>query len=216
MKKILAVAVMLVAAQASLGAYTSIQHNLQDGVGDTSFDAGTGLFVVDQGPGANNLTLNDPAALGGAVTLGDFYLETTFTGAFNPGNGDAIFSGGSLMLTFNYDGGSYSIGGPIAGMEMSVTATGPSSGIFMGEGLWDAGDLEVLPGSGDWPDAGGFSSIKNITLSFGTPLGTWNWDSSFSGAETSYQLWPDDTAVPEPGALALLAIGGLALIRRRR
>jgi hypothetical protein len=215
MKKTLAVVVLLVAAQAAFGAYESIQHNLLDATPDTGFDVSTGVLTIDQGPGANNLTLNDPTALPGTVTLGDFYLQTTLSG-YNPLNGAAVFTGGSLMLTFNYDGLPYHIGGPIAGMELLVTGTGPDSSIIQGEGLWDAQDLEVLPGSNNWPDAGDFSSIKHITLAFGSNLGTWNWDSSISGANTSYQLYPTPDAVPEPSALALLAVGGLALIRRRR
>jgi hypothetical protein len=210
---------MLVVGSAS-AAYDSIQHNLFTNFnGNTSFNPGTGEFLVTETT-SNLLTLNDPLPLTGVVTNAQTTISTFFQGIV-PGPA-ALFTGGSISLTFDYDPdgagpdpvGSYGISGPITGMFFEVTA-GPNSSID-GLGRWTATTVN-LPGSGIWPDGGGFSSIDSLSVAFAQDLTGFDWASELQGdIRTLYSLFPDDRAIPEPATAALVAFGALALIRRRK
>ncbi len=204
-------AVLALGCAPAFGIYTSIQHQLVDGVGDTTFDPNTGLFQVNAVDN-NALTLNDGGVLAGTIDNATISLQTYFNQIL-PGP-VAQFTGGTLSLTFDYDGTPYEISGPITGMLFDVTP-GQFQSTIDGVGRWTA-TTKNLPGSGDWPDGGGFSSIDSLTVAFGQHLSSFDWESELSGwVETSYSLFPDDSAIPEPATLALLAFGALALARRR-
>jgi hypothetical protein len=193
--------------------YESIQGNLADEITDTFFDVDTGQFSISQD--SNAITLNDPTPLGGTITNGTVNLETWFSG-FDPVTGNAQFTGGSFMLTFDFDGTPYEISGPIEAMVFETNVYTPSYSTLDGEGLWTAATTN-LPGSNDWPDGGEFSSIKTLTMAFNEDLTDWAWDADLvASAESLYTLWPDDTAIPEPASLVLVALGSLMLYRRRR
>jgi hypothetical protein len=83
-----------------------------------------------------------------------------------------------------------------------------------GEGLWNA-TTKTLPLSGVWPDGGGSSSIDTLTIYLGTDLTGWDWSSPIPDGETTYNIVPSDSAVPEPGTILLLAAGLIGLRRRR-
>lgn len=204
-----------ISSDGAFASYVSIQHNLVNGSPDTAYNATTKLLTWDA-TDSNLVTLNDPTSIGGTITNTAIHLSTTFL-SYNAATKKAAFTGGSFSLQFMRDGlGPYSISGPISGMIMTTTS---SSGIN-GEGLFDAG-TPFLPGSNDWPDGGGLSSIKSLTIKFsGLPGGVnYDWTSDISGrAETQYSLFPNASAAPEPVSLVMLVMGsaGVLLTRRRR
>ncbi len=192
--------------------YESIQSNLSDGIPDTVFDVNTGKFSISQA--SNAITLNDPTQLGGTITDG-FVDMKTWLSSYDSSTGVAKFTGGSFLLTFDYDGTPHQISGPITAMEFQTNVYSSTYSTIDGEGLWKA-TTKNLPGSGDWPDGGGASSIKSLSLVFGCDLSTWEWNSSLTNcSESLYTLWPDDSAVPEPTSLLLIGLGTLLLYRRR-
>lgn len=208
---------LMLGAGVAQAQYISIQHNLLNGSPDTSYDPNTGVFRVyaDANAGGTNLvTLNDnPPLVGGTITNTVIDLQTTFNQIV--GN-QAQFAGGSLTLTFNYNGVPRQISGPITGMLFDPPSQiGPNWKID-GQGRWKATTVN-LPGSGMWPDGGGFSSIDSITLVFNQNLAGFNWETQAlqGNVQTQYSLFPNDSAVPEPASLVLLALGGLVVLRRR-
>ena len=212
--------VAMLASGQAFAAYESIEHNLLDNVGDTFFDAGTGALTVSAVN--SNLTLNDPGPLGGVVTNGAVSLNTTMVpGSYDPITHKATFTGGDFAMTFDYNSSPYEISGPIGAMVMQIDGA-PGLSYMYGQGFWTAA-TKTLPGSNDWPDGGGFSSITSLSLAIGIDLSLYEWNQNMGGPlvgdggiETLYQLWPDDRAVPEPAALILLGLGGLLAVRRRR
>lgn len=213
--------------------FDSIQHNLIDGINDTTYDGSTGRLAASSNSTA--LTLNDNGGIlhpngPTVVTNVQANIETFFHSQLSPAT--AKFTGGSLLLSFDFDPdgagpspvGSYSIGGPITAMEFTVNIVTPTFSTIDGEGLWNATTVN-LPGSGQWLDGGGFSSIKSLTLAFGIDLTGFDWSSPTAVAggtvgpgilESQYALTPDQTAVPEPASIMLLlACATGTLIRRR-
>lgn len=215
---ILGVLAGLVLVAPASAQYTSIQHNLLDGFGDSSFDPNTGAFIIDAdaalAPGVNNLTLNDPAALTGTITNTRIHIETTFNQIIGT---QAQFVGGTLSLTFDFDGIPREISGPITGMLFDPPQQlSPTVWKIDGIGRWTATTVN-LPGSGNWPDGGGFSSLDSLTLAFNQNLAGFDWenDALDGRVESQYSLYPNDSATPEPASLLLLALGGAAVLRRR-
>ncbi len=218
MKKTLgAVAVLMFVASPALAQYGSIAHSLFTDAGfNTSFNAGV-LNISSSNPGVS-LFDPGPGTLPGSVSNVQFDMTSSFTG-FDLGK--AQFTGGSISLTFDYtDGGttSHEISGPITGLLFDFPVeTAPGSGIYRidGIGRWTA-TTKNLPGSGNWDDGGGFSSIDSLTLNFGQDLSSFDWANDVaSNGKTAYQLFPNDSAVPEPATLALLSLGAFAVLRRR-
>jgi hypothetical protein len=214
----------LVAAMSTttFAAYVSISHNLVNGQGDTTYNPGTQELMISAS-GANLITLNDPSAIAGTVSNGLVQLTTNFHTV--NGSGAAVFNGGSYLLSFDFDADgpgpgpalSYSIGGPIFAMEFTLVAITPTFYQIDGSGLFTASTVN-LPGSGIWPDGGGYSTIDSLSLGFNGNIAGWNWDGTFPGSrvETTYSIVPNPNGVPEPASLALLAAGAMTLIRRRR
>jgi hypothetical protein len=213
----------LLMGQPVLGSYTSIQHNLIDGMNDTNFDAGTGMLTWHSE--SNNMTLNDGGVLPGVITNTTVDLTTNFS-AFD--GTDAIFTGGFYSLTFDHGNpmhgnpaSSYEISGPIVAMKFEVdtgTAT-PTFSQIDGEGQFTATTVN-LPGSGVWSAAGN-SSIDSLTLAFGVDLTNFLWNEKIGGRfgqgllQTQYSIVPSEVAFPEPASLGLLLLGSIGLLCRR-
>jgi len=227
--KSILVVLLVVAGTSSavLAEYQTIAHNLAEGVPDTDFVGG--VLTISQAP-ANTLTLDDNPDLDLPYTITNaaVSLETTLF-AFHPGStpshpsGEAEFRGGTFSLSFDYDNttsgesGSYHINGPISGIIIGFQEYTPDFGgwsTLTGEGLWTAASV-VLPGSNDWDDGGGFSSIHTLTFEIGQDLTYWEWNTDMEGGETQYNISPNDSAVPEPASVIFLALGSLCLLRRR-
>lgn len=225
-------AALMIAAPPAMSDYLDIQHNLFDGVPDTSFDPGTGVFSINA-VNAGLLTLNDPTALGGGKSNVMMSLTANFDQVIPPNldwpDGAAKFINGFFTLSFDYDGDgvggdpatAHSISGPINGIFFTIAQVGPNSRID-GLGRWIAENVDLPSAAwpavpGVWPDGGGFSSIDSLSIAFAQDLSTFDWTTPLQGSvETLYSLFPDDRAVPEPSSLAIVLLGGLALARRRR
>jgi hypothetical protein len=220
-----AIGALMFVGTPAMAQYASIVHNMLDGTLDTSFNAG--VLTINSASSQNvNLLDPGPGGLPGTVSNAVFNLTSTFNGFDGP---QAQFVGGNLSLTFDYEDldtnivTNHEISGPITGLLFNLPAL-IAPGIYQidGVGRWTAttknlpGSTEV-GGSGIWDDGGGFSSIDSLTLTFGEDLSSFDWANDVvNNGETNYQLFPNDSAVPEPTTIALLAIGAVGLIRRRR
>lgn len=214
-------AVSMALPSLALASYVSIQHNLIEGTGDTSYINGV-LTVNATGVPAQQLTLNDDPPIAQSVSNVSVLMTTNFS-SFNPGAnlpyGEALFTGGSFLLKFDYAGSSgqpYQIGGPISAFVIGIGSASQYLTVINGSGLFNAGTPN-LPGSNVWP-AGGLSSINSLTLEVGIDLTGFDWDpynAVMTGGETQYTLTPDDSGVPEPAGLLLVLCSAVFALRRR-
>jgi len=94
-------------------------------------------------------------------------------------------------------------GSGLASIPTLLDGVAPDSTAVYGDGLGNSITRY------EWSGLGGVSSF-DITLS--VPAGT----TVPPGTFDSYDSFTVDTAVPEPGSLALLGLGGLMVVRRRR
>jgi hypothetical protein len=215
---------VLAAAPSAFATYDSIQHNLINGVVDTSWDGVNGIFTLDAP--SDEITLNDPGVLPGTISNGYVHMATYINDIINPQR--ARFQGGTFAVTFDYDADgpgpgqpvSYELSGGNNYLEFWVDFTSVDLSTIVGEGTWWA-TTKNLPGSGQWPDGGGLSSIGLLTIAFGMDLSNWQWGMNIDQTgteymESMYTLWPDDRALPEPGSLILLALGAVGLVVARR
>jgi hypothetical protein len=124
--------------------------------------------------------------------------------------GSWVDGGGGAQL-WSFDGAAWATsGGPALaianGTPSTLTYTMPLSdlGVGLGDTIW----LEAFSSGGGSFDTA-IDTVNDPSEDWNPPAGEWS-------AEAWVQNSTPYTIVPEPVSLALLAIGGLALIRRRR
>jgi hypothetical protein len=194
--------------------YVSIEHNLVDGVPDTSYEDRI-LTLQSALDVNNNIVLNDPTPLPALVGKASVDLSTTFS-SYNPASNRATFSGGSFSLSFDYNGvAGYGIVGLVRQMHFEVFVDAPTYSRIEGFGSFKATSL-TLPGSNAWPSGLGISEFDQLTIVLpGQDLTGFDWTTDvFEDVESIYVLAP----IPEPTTFALCTIGvvfGIARAMRR-
>lgn len=183
----------------------------------TNDDTALAGFVVNQAFVSFDGQLTDAQVLTSGLEAGDIYQETTFSGsdtapssaladAFATVASDTFVhfgadrSNGTGAITPSFAGGSVDIGG--------------EAGLTFGTSLLDA--AYFIPGGSSAVDESSyfigqftFASTANgsITL-FANAAG--------EGSSVTYDIVNGVVAVPEPATACLLALGGVAMISRRR
>lgn len=219
-KVALAVALMAVATPA-LADMISVQTNLANGIQDSNYNAGT--LTIAEGPLSGVTTTN--ATIGGTYPTGGdpvytntaFSLTTYFDQVISvSGTPWARFLGGSVSLTFDLGANSYELSGPINVLLARVTAANQFVSTIQAEGLFQS-LIANMPEPWAVSGLSGLSSIDSLIFDIGEDLSSFNWNTGewLGMAEATVQMVPNDGAIPEPATMALLALGGLAVLRRR-
>ena len=183
--------------------------------GNTSINGGTLLINGDQSAATGTVTVNSGATLGAAGTAGKIGGDTTIAagGAFTlvDGQVDSLLTlSGSLDITA-IDPGSLKF--ELGAGEASDTVA--LNNLFMSS--LELGDFEFTEFSG--VEAGTytlFQVTQDYTADFGAGATGTLFGFNAELAKDNNNLVLNLTAVPEPSSTALLGLGGLALILRRR
>ena len=212
--------------------------------GNTTINNGTLIINGNQGSATGSMTINVSGTLGGSGTIGASLL--TVNGVIAPGNSPGTLAtgsqlwndGGSYLWEIN---ASNDAGGTIGTdpgwdwlditgtLDLSLLSTGGftididslTSGNIAGDAVgfdtWTKGN----PGDVDYSfiiataSAGitGFDA-DNFTLDSSgfSNAPSWDWQIVLSGSDLVLEAY----AVPEPSSTALLGLGGLALMLRRK
>ena len=212
--------------------------------GNTTINNGTLIINGNQGSATGSMTINVSGTLGGSGTIGASLL--TVNGVIAPGNSPGTLAtgsqlwndGGSYLWEIN---ASNDAGGTIGTdpgwdwlditgtLDLSLLSTGGftididslTSGNIAGDAVgfdtWTKGN----PGDVDYSfiiasASAGISGFDATDFSFdssGFSNGpSWDWQIVLSGSDLVLEAY----AVPEPSSTALLGLGGLALMLRRK
>ncbi|MFA4945828.1 MAG: autotransporter-associated beta strand repeat-containing protein, partial [Lentisphaeria bacterium] len=193
--------------------------------GATDVNAGKLLVNGNQSTATGVVTVKNTATLGGSGTLGGA-VTVQAGGKLAPGTSPGQLTVGSLTLTSTGAGSTtqMEIGGATLGTGYDNVTVTTAAGLTYG-GLLDIvsyGGYDVAAQPGDYTlfsftggYAGEFGTVTVDGFSLTGASGVW---SGTNGGMT--YTFTDSTGVlqvvPEPAALALLLIGGVGLLRRRR
>jgi autotransporter-associated beta strand protein len=150
--------------------------------------------IVNSGTIGGTGSYSGSVALGsGHIAPGDGVGTVTFIGGIGLSSGSVLdFQLGSSSDLINISSGSLALDG-----TLNVT----SSGGF---------------GTGTYTLLSGFSNLSNNGLNFGTMPSGYLYSLSYTSNSVLLNVSSAlATAVPEPGSIALLGLGGMALLRRR-
>lgn len=191
--------------------------------GSTNIADGT-LLINSAHTGGGAYTVASGATLGGT---GSTESSVTVNGTFAPGASIESLATGALSFaagsTFAYDLNSSSLNGDLAIVDGNLSITGSPNLSFTQEAsgtLALGSKLTLINYSGTW-DSGTFNGYANgATFTLGANQWQINYadttgGTNFSG-EQSYANFVTMTVVPEPGTLAMLAFGALAMYLFRR
>ena len=223
--------------KAGTGTWTLSGANTYTGA--TTINGGT-LLINGSTSTSSAVSVNSGGTLGGNGTIGG-NVTVQANGTFAPGNSiDSIASGNLALLassTYAQEVNKFAalgVSGDITVVtgSLSITALANLTLTEIGtSGAWDAGDKITLIGysTGIW-NGGLFTYLGNTladgsTINFSGTDWTFNYDDTAPGdnyqsdmaAFTGSARYVTMTAaIPEPSSLALLGLGSLLLLRRRR
>jgi hypothetical protein len=181
---------------------------------DVVFTVDNGVLGFDQSVGALGALVSMPSAADGGL------IEPTsnYPGPYNFGfNIEALLledQSGAAGAKGRFDAASFTLTDRDNGDAVLLQGTIPSEFILyelfsFAESLW-AGDIPITISGGSLASEfgpGGFIAF-NLSATTPLPLVDFSEDVSFSGSIT--------LSVPEPASCALLVVGAMALLRRRR
>ncbi len=228
---VLGAVAVLCAAGPAIAQIDNIQTSWIDATQDTTFDGTTLLVSQTRVAPANPVAVNEATFVPSTIdqyATATVNLTTDFDHVgFDGSNFFLVFTGGTLSVTFANSPvapgwpGPYEISGPINALQVRLNNVVGGNSFLDAEGLFMA-STTVLPGSGIWSpgQTNGtlYSSIDGMIINLGEDLSGYDWAThpAWTGvAQTQFQMIPDDTAIPEPASLALLAAGMLLVVRRR-
>jgi len=226
----------LTVSAANAAEYTEIQDNAFDGVNDATYVNHVLTWSADDNGSPQSsqiLTLIEDTGIVPGYT-GNVHIEITTTfqdynsTLQNPAR--AYFTGGNLSLTFDYspDGNivtSHELSGPISVASVEITSTSPTLSTLTGIINFNSNfGVENLPSSNNWP-APGQSTAVALTFAIGADLSpylndpsAWDQDVNPNSVtfDTQFSMFPNEQPIPEPTALALLGVGSILFLYRRR
>lgn len=195
--------------------------------GTTNVSAGT--LLVNGSLGSTAVTVASTATIGGSGAVGG---SLTVNGTFAPGNSIESMGTGNLAFgtvsTYAYELNSSSLNGDLAyssgTLDITAGATLTLTELASGT-LTEGTTLTLISYFGTWN--GGLFTYLGNTLANGDSVtvgaNTWRIDydaanggSNFADDQAGASHFVNLTVVPEPSSLALLGLGGLLLLRRRR
>lgn len=226
MKKLFAITAVA-ATSVATGAYADAAWNFGSN-GNSGADQDVS-GVIAGAPGAATTAWTDVSGLAGTSTVGGVTVDWSSTGTWG-GTSATVLDGDAAMMTTWLDAGA-----AVTLTDLTIGDTvyvyGSSDAGNGGRGLgWaiDGVDVTSVGSFSDPTSANGDYFYGHASLASGTDNPTYH---SFVATATTHVISDHSAAngtlrspiagvqvvsIPEPGSLALLGLGGLAMIRRRR